>query len=308
MKIGVVFPQTEIGNDPSVLRDFAQTAEALGFSHILAFDHVLGAEHRRRQPELRRGAYDENSAFHEVFVLFGYLAAATSTIGLTTGVLVLPQRQTALVAKQAAEIQILSGGRLRLGVGVGWNHVEYESLGVPFEHRGALQAEQVDVLRRLWSERVLDLRGKWHRIDRAGLNPLPSRPIPIWFGGFGDAAFKRAARLGEGFILAGGGRDARAALERLKGYLAVEARDTSEFGIEGIIDYGPDEDIDRSERWNLRLNQWAEMGATHLALHTMRQGLKTPTEHIAALRRYAEGVNLVGRERARLSATAEAPS
>jgi len=294
MQVGVVFPQTEIGNDPSLIRDFARSAEALGFSHVLAFDHVLGAQHANRTPELRKGAYDERSAFHEVFVLFGYLAAATTRLGLATGVLVLPQRQTALVAKQAAEIQILSGGRLRLGVGTGWNHVEFEALGVPWERRGARQADQVKLLRRLWTEELLDVQTPWHRIDRAGLNPLPPTTIPIWFGGFGNPAFERAARLGDGFILAGGGRDAFAALEAVKRELTAVGRSPGEFGIEAIVDYGPPDLPDATAKWRNLLSRWDSLGVSHVSLHTMRMGLNTPQEHIDALRRYAEGIGLTG--------------
>ena len=197
MKIGAVFPHLEIGNDPVVIRDWAQAVEDLGYSHILAYDHVIGAVHEHREPPLL-GPYTETSAFHEPLVLFGYFAACTRRVELATGILILPQRQTVLVAKQAAEIDLLSGGRLRLGVGTGWNYVEFDSLNENFHDRGQRQEEQVTLLRALWSEPVLDYHGRWHRVDRAGLKPLPGRQIPIWFGGFVDAAFERAARLGDG--------------------------------------------------------------------------------------------------------------
>ena len=177
MKIGAVFPHLDIGNDPAVIRHWAQTAEGLGYSHILAYDHVIGAVHEGREPPLW-GPYTEQSAFHEPFVLFGYLAACTTKVELATGIVILPQRQTVLVAKQAAEIDLLSGGRLRLGVGTGWNYVEFEALNEDFGNRGARQAEQVALLRQLWAEPVLDYSGRWHRIERAGLKPLPGRSIP----------------------------------------------------------------------------------------------------------------------------------
>ena len=195
MQIGVVFPQTEIGNDPAAIRDYAQTAEGLGFSHVLAYDHVLGANPQR--PGGWSGPYTYLTPFHEVFVLFGYLAAVTHKLGLAAGVIILPQRQTALVAKQAASLDVLSGGRLRLGIGLGWNEVEYTSLNENFHNRGKRIEEQVVLMRRLWTEPLVDFKGKWHTIPDAGLNPLPvQRPIPVWFGGSAEAALRRSlARL-----------------------------------------------------------------------------------------------------------------
>ena len=284
MNIGAVFPQTEIGDDPAVIRDFAQTAEALGYSHILVYDHVLGAVHAGREPRLT-GPYTEETTFHEPFVLFGYLAAATKTIGLTTGVVILPQRQTALVAKQAAEIDVLSGGRLRLGIGTGWNYVEYDALNEDFHNRGKRQEEQVELLRRLWTESVVDYTGRWHRIERAGLKPLPSRQIPIWFGGFSDAAYRRAARIGDGFIFGGAG-DALAAWERLKGYVADNGRDLSSFGCESMVPYqaGP-------EKWREHVAAWEEAGATYVSMRAMGAGFEGPQGHIDALRTYWEGTH-----------------
>ena len=162
MKIGVVFPQTEIGNDPVIIRDFAQAVEGMGFNHLLVYDHVLGAD--RDRPGGFEGPYDKDTAFHEPFVLFGYLAGMTQTIELVTGVIILPQRQVALVAKQAAEVAVLSGGRLRLGIGVGWNAVEYEALGESFSNRGQREEEQVQVLRALWENETIDFEGRWHRV------------------------------------------------------------------------------------------------------------------------------------------------
>lgn len=202
MKFGAIYPHQEIGTDPVVIRDWAQTAESLGYSHIVAYDHVLGAVKRDRQPKLH-GINDEADAFHEPMVLFSYLAAVTEKIEFATGILVLPQRQTALVAKQVAQIDLLSGRRMRLGVGSGWNFVEYEALNEEFSTKGKRLSEQLELMRELWGSQVVDFDGKHHRLDGAGLNPLPRRQIPIWFGGFTDAAFNRAARIGDGIMLGG---------------------------------------------------------------------------------------------------------
>jgi probable F420-dependent oxidoreductase len=285
MKIGAVFPHLEIGSDPVVVRDWAQTAEDLGYSHILAYDHVLGAEHAGREPALW-GPYTEQSAFHEPFVLFGYFAGFTSKVELVTGVIILPQRQTALVAKQAAEIDILSGGRLRLGVGTGWNYVEYDSLGENFGNRGKRQEEQIEVLRKLWAEPVIDYTGAHHRIERAGLKPLPGRAIPIWLGGFSDVAFRRAARMADGFIFGGGSEDGLAGLELIRGYLDKEGRDSSSFGVEAMLNYqaGPDQ-------WAQDVEVWRQAGADYVSMRGMGAGLDTPQAHIDALRHYWEAVN-----------------
>lgn len=279
MRIGVIFPQTEIGSDPSAVRDFAQTAEGLGYSHILAYDHVLGAV-PEREPRLW-GPYTHESAFHEPFTLFGYLAAVTERVGLVTGVIILPQRQTALVAKQAAEVDILSGGRLRLGVGTGWNYVEYDALNERFGNRGQRQEEQIEVLRRLWAEPVVDFAGEWHRIDRAGLNPLPGRRIPIWFGGFSAPAFERAARIGDGFIFGGSSTDALAALETIRGHLARAGRDPAAFGVEAMVNYA-----DGPEGWTAEAERWREAGADYVSMRTMNAGLDGPHAHIEAIERY----------------------
>lgn len=279
MQIGAIFPQTEIGSDPSVIRDFAQTVEGLGYSHILAYDHVIGAL-PDREPKLW-GPYTHESAFHEPFVLFGYLAGITERVELVTGVIILPQRQTVLVAKQVAEIDILSGGRLRLGIGTGWNYVEYDSLNEQFSNRGKRQEEQVEVLRRLWDEPIVDFDGNWHRIDRAGLNPMPERRIPIWFGGFSDPAFERAARIGDGFIFGGGSPDSVNALEKIRGYLEREGRDPASFGIEAMVNYGAG-----PENWAAEVDRWREAGVDYVSVRTMNAGLDGPRAHIEAIERY----------------------
>ena len=287
MQIGAIFPQTEIGSDPSVIRDFAQTAEGLGYSHILAYDHVLGAL-PEREPRLW-GPYTHESAFHEPFALFGYLAAVTERVELVTGVIILPQRQTALVAKQAAEVDILSGGRLRLGIGTGWNYVEYDSLNEQFRNRGKRQEEQVEVLRRLWEEPVVDYRGEWHRIDRAGLNPLPGRRIPIWFGGFSDPAFERAARIGDGFIFGNGSPQARETVGKIRGWLDQAGRDPAGFGFEAMLDYGAG-----PGNWAVEADRWRETGVDYVSMRAMNAGLEGPRAHIEALERYWREVGGAG--------------
>jgi probable F420-dependent oxidoreductase len=278
VKIGAVFPQLEIGSNPVVVRDWATTVEQAGYTHVHAYDHVLGAD-----PANRPGwtGYTDKSSFHEVFVLFGYLAAITTSVELVTGVLVLPQRQTALVAKQAAEVDVLSGGRLRLGVGIGWNEVEYQALGVPFKQRGALLEEQVDVLRRLWAEPVISYDGKFHQIEEAGLNPLPGRRIPIWFGGGAEAVLRRTGRIGDGWMpQTAPNAEAKARVDRLRAYAADAGRDPATIGIEPRLTLAevPEQD------WPAFVEGWRNLGATHLAVNTMRLGLKRPEDHSAVLR------------------------
>src|SRR3712207_5049701 len=199
MRLGAIFPQLESGADPVAIRDYAQAVEGMGYDHILIYDHVLGADTASR-PNWR-GPYTAQSLFHEPFVLYGYFAAVTERVELVTDVIILPQRQTALVAKQAAEIDVLSGGRLRLGVGIGWNEVEYEALGESFRNRGARSEEQIEVLRLLWTQEVVDFQGRWHTITAAGINPLPvRRPIPLWIGGTAEPVLRRIGRLGDGWF------------------------------------------------------------------------------------------------------------
>lgn len=278
MKIGAVFPQLEIGADPAVVRDWATTVEQAGYTHVHAYDHVLGAD-----PANRPGwsGYTDKSLFHEVFVLFGYLAAITTSVELVTGVLVLPQRQTALVAKQAAEVDVLSGGRLRLGVGIGWNQVEYQALGVPFRQRGALLEEQVDVLRRLWAEPVISYDGRFHQIEEAGLNPLPGRTIPIWFGGGAEAVLRRTGRIGDGWMpQTAPDAEAKARVDRLRAYAAEAGRDPATIGIEPRLTLAQVPESD----WPAYVEGWRNLGATHLAVNTMKMGLERPEDHAAVLR------------------------
>ena len=291
MKIGVVFPQTEIGTDPLVLRDYAQTAEDLGFSHLLAFDHVLGADPDR--PGGWRGPYTHQSQFHEPLVLFAYLGALTSRIEFVSGILILPQRQTALVAKQAAAVDVLTGGRLRLGVAVGWNAVEYEALGENFHDRGRRIEEQIKVLRALWTQDVVDFQGRWHSLPRAGINPLPvQRPIPIWIGGMSEPVLKRIARVGDGWFPQFRSLDeaAHATLTRLRDYISAAGRDAAAVGIEGrfsIANTTPDD-------WTRTIDGWRRLGATHLAVNTMGAGLASPRDHIETIRRFKETIGAAG--------------
>ncbi|MCC7354724.1 MAG: LLM class F420-dependent oxidoreductase [Anaerolineae bacterium] len=286
MKFGVVFPQTEIGPDPVAVRDYAQAAEGLGYRYLLAYEHVIGANPDR--PGGWRGPYTHRSLFHEPFVLFGYLAGLTQKLELVTGVVILPQRQTVLVAKQAAAVDVLSGGRLRLGVGTGWNQVEYEALGENFHNRGRREEEQIKVLRALWQNELVTFKGKWHQIPDAGLNPLPvQRPIPIWLGGMAEVVLKRAARLADGwFPQFQPGPQAEEVVSRLRQYLREAGRDQATFGIDGRIPLG----TDGPPEWVARARAWQALGATHLAVNTMGIGLKSPAAHIEAIRRFKEAI------------------
>ena len=264
-----------------MLRAYAQGVEVLGFTHILAYDHVVGAD-----PEVHRGwqgPYDINTTFHEPFVMLGYLAAVTS-LELVTGVIILPQRQTVLVAKQAAEADLLTGGRFRLGIGLGWNAVEYEALGEKFTNRGRRSEEQVDVMRRLWTQRSVTFNGKYHTLTGAGLAPPPTqRPIPVWFGAASDRAYERAGRLGDGWfpmMEPGPGLDyARGQVERAA---AAAGRDADSLGMEGRVGWTGDRDKAAAD-----IAAWKAAGATHLSVNTMNAGLATLDDHLAALERVA---------------------
>lgn len=284
MKIGVVFPQTEFGNDIVALRDYAQTAENLGYTHILAYDHVLGANPER--PSGWTGVYDYQNPFHEVFLLFAYMAGFTTRIEFVTGVLILPQRQTALVAKQAAELDILSGGRMRLGIGNGWNEVEYVALNQDFHTRGRRIEEQVEVLRQLWTKPLVTYQGKWHTIPDAGINPLPTqRPIPIWFGGHADLVLRRVARLGDGWLPNyRTAAETKPYLDQLDQYLAGAGRSRDDIGIEPRLRYGKGD----HDEWAALIQDWRDIGATHLTFNTMGSRFDTPEKHMKAIREFAE--------------------
>jgi probable F420-dependent oxidoreductase len=287
MNIGAVYPQIELRGDPSAVRRFGLAVEELGFDHLLAYDHVLGAVHADRTPQLT-GPYTEHDPFHDPFVIFAYLAAITEQLEFTTGILILPQRQTALVARQAADLDLLSGGRLRLGVGIGWNHVEYEALGQEFRTRGARQEEQIGLLRRLFTEPVVDFSGRFDRIDRAALVPKPAHPIPIWMGGSSEAAFDRAARLADGFIFMGG--DVNRTIDtwnRMRDRVRSHGRSVNDFGGEYVVRPrgGPDD-------LTAEMNAWREAGGTHLSVVTMGLGLDSIDAHIDRLASLSNALSL----------------
>ncbi|HEY3291881.1 MAG TPA: LLM class F420-dependent oxidoreductase [Anaerolineae bacterium] len=282
MNTGVVFPQTEFGNDPIAIRDYAQTAESLGYSHIIAYDHVVGVNPKR--PGGFQGPYTFETAFHEPFVLFGFIAAVTTNIGLAPGIIILPQRQTALLAKQAAALDVLSGGRLRLGVGIGWNEAEYIALNEDFHNRGKRIEEQVQVLRELWTKPLVNYTGQWHTLPDVGIKPLPiQQPIPIWFGGQAEAALKRMGRMADGWMTnSRSAADAKPLLDILYTSLAEAGRSRESFGIEARIPYSSGALV-----WEVLTEDWKAAGATLLSVNTMGCGFTTPTQHIEAIQRYA---------------------
>jgi probable F420-dependent oxidoreductase len=287
MDIGVAYPQIELHGDPTAVRRFGKAVEDLGFDHLLAYEHVLGAVHAGRTPPLA-GPYTERDPFHDPFVMFAYLAGITERIRFATGILVLPQRQTALVARQAADVDLLSGGRLRMGVAVGWNYVEYEALGQDFHHRGARQEEQIGLLRQLFTEPVVDFSGRFDRVDRAALVPKPTRPIPIWLGGSGQKAYDRAARLGDGFIFFGGGVDHQIeAWARLRDSVRDMGRSVDEFGGDYVALSGGNVGVLTSE-----IDAWREASGTHVTVVTMGLGLDSVGAHIDYLTSLAGTLNL----------------
>jgi probable F420-dependent oxidoreductase len=284
MRIGVVFPQTELGGDPGAVRAYGQRVEELGYAHVLAYDHVLGAD-----PGVHAGwsgPYDVDTTFHEPLVMFGYLAAVTTTLELVTGVIVAPQRQTALVAKQAAEVDLLSGGRLRFGIGVGWNAVEYEALGEQFGNRGRRSEEQIALLRQLWTRRSVTFDGRYHRVTGAGIAPLPvQRPIPVWIGAASAPGYARAGRLADGWFPM---HPPGPALDDAKAVVDAAAReagrDPSLLGLEGRVTWRGDHD-----RVVTDIRRWAEYGASHVSVNTMGAGLRSVDEHLAVLEAMAAG-------------------
>ena len=288
MRIGVVFPQTEIGGDVGAVRAYGRRVEELGYRHVLAYDHVVGAD-----PAVHagwQGPYDVTTTFHEPFVLFGYLAGVTS-LELVTGIIILPQRQTALVAKQAAEVDLLTRGRFRLGIGLGWNAVEYEALGQEFATRGRRVEEQVDLLRRLWTERSVTYQGRFDRVTGAGLAPLPvQRPIPVWFGAQSDRAYRRAGRLGDGWfpqVQPGPQLDqARSVVEQAAREVG---RDPAAIGMEGRASWRGD-----PGKLAEQAAAWRGAGATHLSVNTMGAGLRAVDDHLRALEAAAEVVKPFG--------------
>lgn len=288
MNIGFVYPQTEFGNDPLAIRDLVQTAEGLGFTHVLAYDHVLGVNPDRS--EGWDGPYDFQTPFQSPLLLFSYMAAVTNQLGFITGILILPQRQTALVAKQTATLDVLSGGRLRLGVGIGWNKPEYTALGENFYDRGRRIEEQVRLMRQLWTQPLVNYTGRWHTIPDAGINPLPiQRPIPIWFGGHAEPVLRRAATIGDGWIPNyRRAEDAQPTLTRVEDYLEQAGRNRSSFGVEARIRY----DDGNPASWEQLLGGWQDVGATHISFNTMQVGFDTPAKHLDALQLFATTMDI----------------
>jgi probable F420-dependent oxidoreductase len=289
VQIGVVFPQTEIGAGVGGVRAYALRVQELGFAHVLAYDHVVGADPAVHQGW--RGPYNLTSTFHEPLVLFGYLAAVT-TLELVTGIIILPQRQTVLVAKQAAEVDLLTSGRFRLGVGLGWNPVEYEALGMSFSDRGRRMEEQVELLRQLWTQQSVTYHGTYERVTGAGLAPLPvQRPIPLWFGAASPRAYRRAGRLGDGWFpqVPPGPRleEARAMVEQ---GAAEAGRDPAALGLEGRVSWGEG----GAAKLVDHVGRWRDAGATHVAVNTMGAGLASVDDHLGALAEAAQALELTG--------------
>ncbi len=285
MQIGAVLPHNEIGTDPGAIRAYLQGVEDLGMTHLLIYDHVLGADPDR--PGGFRGPYDKDIAFHEPFTFFAFAAAVTTTIELVTTVLVLPQRQTALVAKQAAEVALLSENRLRLGVGTGWNTVEYQALNEDFTNRGRRQDEQVRLLRELWTSDNLTFEGQHHTVERASINPRPTAPIPIWFGGSAPALLERCARLGDGFMPLGGANDkSKALIDTIAAHRAEAGRSMDGFGVQAQAQWGGGD----PDRWRTHAQRWADIGATHMAVATHNAGDTDVDGHLARIAEYRDAV------------------
>jgi probable F420-dependent oxidoreductase len=285
MEFGTVLPHNEIGTDPGAIRAYAQGVEALGATHLLIYDHVLGADPNR--PGGFQGPYDKDIAFHEPFTTFAFIAACTEKLEMITTVLILPQRQTVLVAKQAAEVAILSGNRFRLGVGTGWNEVEYVGLNETFGNRGRRQAEQVALMRRLWTEDSIDYTGDYHRIDRASIKPRPSEPIPVWFGGSAPALLKRCGELGDGWIPLGSPNDKSAAMiDTIRSHREAAGLSWEGFGIQAQAQFAGG----TPERWAGHAEKWRDLGATHLAIATHNAGETDVDGHLSRIETYLAAV------------------
>lgn len=286
-RIGTSLPQTEIGNDPGAIREFAQAVEAMGFDHLVIYDHVLGGDPAVHGKML----YTHRDPFHEPFVVMGFLAGITSKLGFATGVLVLAQRQAALAAKQASEVDVLCGGRLRLGVSVGWNRVEQQALGTDFATRGARIEEQVELMRALWTREVVDFKGRFHEIVAAGIAPLPvQRPIPIWMGGDADVVLRRIGRMGDGWFpdMGAPGEKHRAQLAKIREAANAAGRDPMSVGIEPHINLT----VDAPETWKASVEAWASLGASHFFASTMGGGFRSVDQHLRRLDEFRRRVPL----------------
>jgi probable F420-dependent oxidoreductase len=287
VKIGVIYPQVELGGDPEAVRRIGLATEEIGYDHLLVYDHVLGSPHDREPKML--GPYTDKDPFHDPFVMLAYLAALTRRIELITGVIVLPQRQTALVARQAADVDLLSHERLTLGIGIGWNYVEFAALGQDFHTRGKRIDEQVGLLRALWSKPLVEFQGQFDRIDRAALNPRPRRSIPIWVGGHTDFALRRAARLADGFIFADGLEDSIDLVPKMRRFLDEEGRSQADFGLHCVMLFATEQEavVERAARWR-------DIGGTHVSILTMGKGFRTIEAHLDYMKRCADGLAKAG--------------
>ena len=286
MQIGAVYPQIETGTHPDEVREFAQGVEQLGYQHILVYDHVMGAD-PAGHPELKSAPYNIDHPFHEPFVLFSYIAAVAPGLELVSGIIILPQRQAALVAKQASSLDVLCQGKFRLGVGIGWNPIEYQALGAQWKGRAQRFEEQIAYIRELSSKRLVTFQGEYHEVLAAGINPLPvQRPLPIWIGAAAPAAVRRAARIADGFFPLAKGEDRTWAqeIETLHGYLREYGRDPSTFGIEATLRT----DSGTPDTWRQQVEEWRSLGASHLCVSTMGAGLSGAGEHLKQLERVAE--------------------
>ena len=285
MEIGAVFPHNEIGTDPQAIKDYAQGVEELGVTHLLIYDHVLGAD--RDRPGGFEGPYDKDVAFHEPFTTFAFIAAVTKKLDMITTVMILPQRQTVLVAKQAAELAILSNNRFKLGIGVGWNTVEYTGLNENFKNRGKRQEEQVELMRLLWESEVLEYKGDYHHIDKASINPRPSKSVPIWFGGGAPQLIERCADLGDGWIpLMGPNEAARKTLAAIKEKRESKGLDWDNFGVQAQAQYAGGD----AERWNKHAEKWSNLGASHLAIATHNAEPTNVEGHLGRIKEYLNAV------------------
>jgi len=285
MEIGAVFPHNEIGTDPQAIKDYAQGVEELGITHLLIYDHVLGAD--RDRPGGFEGPYDKDVAFHEPFTTFAFVAAVTKKLDMITTVMILPQRQTVLVAKQAAELAILSNNRFKLGIGVGWNAVEYTGLNENFKNRGKRQEEQVELMRLLWESEVLEYKGDYHHIDKASINPRPSKSVPIWFGGGVPKLIERCADLGDGWIpLMGPNEAARKTLAIIKEKRESKGLNWDNFGVQAQAQYAGGD----AERWNKHAEKWRNLGASHIAIATHNAEPTNVDGHLGRIKEYLNAV------------------
>lgn len=277
-RLGVIYPQVDLGGDPLALRRFATAAEQLGYDHLVLYDHVIGASHEDRDPPIW-GPYTEHDPFHDPLVAFAYLAGLTERIELVTAILIAPLRPTVLIARQSADVDLMSGGRLRLGLGAGYNQLEFEAMGVDFSTRGRKLSEQIPYLRRLWSEELIEFKGDFHEIDRANIVPRPQRQIPLWCGGFAEAAFRRAVALGDGFIFGYGlSEEAMAGWTRVRELLAEAGRPEQEFGAQFLMH--PPEDLYSEQETLVGIERLRAAGATHASLYTMGRGFTDVEQHV----------------------------